>query len=196
MRQLGFGQPVGGIIQSAYVVEDIYASMRDFTARLGVGPWFVSDPFQPPEGRHRGEPTTFTITLAIAFTGHHMVELIQQHDQNPSVYVETVKGRGYGFHHWAIGSDNFEADVDRYKLAGFVVAFSDRSPRGMRVAYMDKPGELPGMIEIVEMTEAAEAAYTRCFEAAQGWDGKDPFRTFDGRQVRSSAHSAREGKPR
>jgi hypothetical protein len=184
MRQLGFGQPVGGVIQSAYVVEDIYASMRDFSARLGAGPWFVSDPFRPPEGRHRGEPTTFTITLAIAFSGHLMIELIQQHDENPSVYMEMVKSRGYGFHHWAIGSDAFEADVERYRQAGYVVAFSDRSPRGMRVAYMDKPGELPGMIEIVEMTPAAEAAYTRCFEAARDWDGADPFRTFDGSKVR------------
>jgi len=183
-RRLGFGQPVGGVIQSAYVVEDIYRSMGDFTARLGVGPWFVSDPFKPPEGLHRGEPTKFTITLAIGFSGQLMIELIQQHDDHPSVYMEMVNTKGYGFHHWAIASDAFEADVDRYKQAGYVIAFSDRSPRGMRVAYMDKPGELPGMIEIVEMTEAAEAAYTRCFQAARDWDGADPFRTFDGREVR------------
>lgn len=49
---------------------------------------------------------------------------------------------------------------------------------------MGKPGEMPGMIEIVEMTQAAEAAYTRCFQAAQSWDGKDLFRTFDGAAVK------------
>jgi hypothetical protein len=54
----------------------------------------------------------------------------------------------------------------------------------MRVAYMDKPGELSGMVGIIEMTEAAEAAYTRCFQAAQIWDGEDPFHTFDGREIR------------
>jgi hypothetical protein len=184
MKLAAFGQPFGGIIQSAYVVEDIYLSMRGFSAQLGVGPCFVSDPFQPPEGKHRGEPTRFTITLAIAFSGHLMVELIQQHDEHPSVYMEMVKTKGYGFHHWAVASEDIDSDVERYRQAGYVVAFSDRSPRGMRVAYMDKPSELPGMIELVEMTPAAEAAYTRCFEAAQNWDGSDPFRTFDGRQVR------------
>jgi hypothetical protein len=181
MRQLGFGQPVGGIIQSAYVVADISASMRDFTARLGVGPWFVSEPFQPPEGLHRGKPTQFTITLAIGFSGHLMIELIQQHDEFPSVYRETVLARGYGFHHWAVASDDIDADILKYRTKGYEVAFSDRSPRGMRVAYMDKPGELPGMVELVEMTAAAEAAYTRCFEAARNWDGLNPLRTFDGR---------------
>jgi hypothetical protein len=180
MRLLGFGQPVGSVIQSAYTAEDIQTSMKDFTARLGAGPWFVSDPFRPPEGLHRGTPTEFQITLAIAFSGHHMIELIQQHDEFPSVYRETVLVRGYGFHHWAIASDDIDADIQRFKADGYVVAFSDRSPRGMRVAYMDKPGELPGMVELVEMTAAAEAAYTRCFEAARNWDGQDPFRTFDG----------------
>jgi hypothetical protein len=185
MRRLAFGQPVGGVIQSAYVVADIQASMRDFTSRLGVGPWFVSNPFQPPEGLHRGEPTRFTITLAIAFSGHLMIELIQQHDEFPSVYQETIRARGYGFHHWGVASDDLDADVERYKALGYVVAFSDRSPRGMRVAYMDKPGELPGMIELVEMTPAAEAAYTKCFEAARDWDGANPRRTFDGRMRES-----------
>jgi hypothetical protein len=181
MRQLAFGQPIGGIIQSAYVVADIKASMRDFTERLGVGPWFVSNPFKPPEGLHRGEPTRFTITLAIAFSGHLMIELIQQHDTFPSVYQETILTRGYGFHHWAVASDDIDGDIRRYQSNGYVVAFSDRSPRGMRVAYMDKPGELPGMIELVEMTAVAEAAYNRCFEAAINWDGRNPLRAFDGR---------------
>lgn len=182
MRLLAFGQPVGGIIQSAYAVADIQASMRDFTRRLGVGPWFVSDPFQPPEGLYRGAPARFTITLAIGFTGHMMIELIQQHDELPSVYRETILARGYGFHHWAVASEDLDADIRRYEADGYVVAFSDRSPRGMRVAYMDKPGELPGMVELVEINAAAEAAYTRCFEAARDWDGRDPQRTFDGRR--------------
>jgi len=180
MTRRVFGQPIGGIIQTAYTVADIEASMREFTARLGVGPWFVSDPFQPPEGLHRGEPTRFTITLAIAFSGHLMIELIQQHDTFPSVYQETIRERGHGFHHWAVASDDLDADIRKYQADGFVVAFSDRSPRGMRVAYMDKAGLLPGMIELVELNAAAEAAYTKCFEAARDWDGSDPVRRFDG----------------
>src|SRR5580704_11223494 len=99
MRRLAFGQPVGGIIQCAYVVADIEASIRDFTRRLRVGPWFVSEPFRPPEGLHRGEPTLFRITLAIALAGHLLIELIQQHDEFPSVYREMMLTRGYGFHH-------------------------------------------------------------------------------------------------
>ena len=85
---LAFGQPVGGICQFAYAVEDIERSAERFTRELGVGPWFVRGPFQPPEGRYRGEPTETTFTLARGFTGHVMVELVKQHDDSPSVYNE------------------------------------------------------------------------------------------------------------
>ena len=59
---LAFGQPVGGICQFAYAVEDIEQSAEHFTRELGVGPWFVRGPFQPPEGRYRGEPTQATFS--------------------------------------------------------------------------------------------------------------------------------------
>ena len=44
MPLLNFGQPVGGVIQVAFAVEDIALAMRGFTDRLKVGPWFVSGP--------------------------------------------------------------------------------------------------------------------------------------------------------
>jgi len=41
----------------------------------------------PPATQHyRGEPTDQDVSLAIAFTGSMMVELIEQHDPGPSVY--------------------------------------------------------------------------------------------------------------
>jgi hypothetical protein len=67
MPLLNFGQPVGGIIQVAYVVESIERSMQEFTARLKIGPWFVSGPFVPPEGIYRGRPTHMRLTLAVGF---------------------------------------------------------------------------------------------------------------------------------
>jgi hypothetical protein len=55
---LDFGQPVGGIVQIAYVVDDIDRSAAEFTAQLGIGPWFVRGPFVPPSGRLRGRVYT------------------------------------------------------------------------------------------------------------------------------------------
>jgi hypothetical protein len=176
MPLLNFGQPVGGIIQVAYVVESIERSMQEFTARLKIGPWFVSGPFVPPEGIYRGRPTHMRLTLAVGFCGHMSFELIEQHDDAPSVYREMVDKRGYGFHHWGIPTSNLDAEVERYGALGYQPAFSDRSPRGYRVVYVDTTRDLPGMIELMEATTALEARYTEMYLASVGWDGSDPIR--------------------
>ena len=175
-KPMSFGQPVGSIMQIAYIVEDIEQSMRDFQARLNVGPWFVWGPFTPPEGRYRGAPTDISLTLALGFAGHMSVELIQQHDDKPSVYREIVDRRGYGFHHWAVVSESFEADLLRWQAQGCEVAFSDRTPRGYRVAYVDTSRDMPGMLEIVERTPATDERYDIAWRASIDWDGRDPVR--------------------
>ncbi len=176
MPLLNFGQPLGGIIQVAYVVEDIERSMQEFTRRLRIGPWFVTGPFTPLEGRYRGQPTDINLTLAVGFCGHMSFELIEQHNEAPSVYREIVEARGYGFHHWGMAAPDLDRAVEEHRAQGYEVAFSDRSPRGFRVVYMDTTRDLPGMIELLELTPSLEARYTEMYLASLGWDGSDPVR--------------------
>jgi len=175
-KNFAFGQPVGGIVQFAYTVADIDQAMKDYGQRLGAGPWFVLGPFTAPEGRYRGAPSPINVTLAIGYSGHMQIELVQQNNDVPSVFREFIAKRGHGFHHWAIGSRSFEADIARYQAMGYEVAFSDRSPRGVRVVYMDTTAHLPGMVEIIELTEGLEARYAQMQAASVGWDGRDPVR--------------------
>jgi hypothetical protein len=176
---LSFGQPVGGLVQYAYVVADIERSVAEFVDRLGMGPWFVRGPFRPLAGRYRGEPSQPLVTLARAFSGHAMVELIEQHDDLPSVFHEGEGPRRYGFHHWAVFSDHFEADLRRHAELGHDEAFADVLPSGARIAYVDSTPELPGMIEIVEHTAEQERVYDEIYRASIGWDGSEPMRRRD-----------------
>ena len=173
---LDFGVKLGGLAQYAYVVEDIERSMRDFVDRLGIGPWYVRARFTPPEGRLRGEPTSPVFSLGRAFSGHAMIELIEQHDDTPSVYHEGAGPRSYGFHHWAVITGSYEDDVARYLSLGWEEAYSDRLPSGSRIVYMDPRGERPGMLALVEHTPAQEEVYTRIWRASLDWDGSDPIR--------------------
>jgi hypothetical protein len=165
---LGFGQPLGGIAQLAFVVADLDAGMRDFSDRLAVGPWFVRERFTPPAGRYRGQPTSPLFSLARGFSGHTMIELIEQHDDTPSVYHEGDGPRRYGFHHFAVMTRDFDADLARYLALGYEDAFSDVLPSGSRVVYVDATRDLPGMIELVEHTPEQERVYTEMFLAARG----------------------------
>jgi hypothetical protein len=177
---LAFGQPAGALCQFAYVVPDIEHAMTDFAERLRVGPWFVRGPFQPPHARYRGEPTQAVFSVARAFSGHAMVELIQQHDDSPSVFHEGDGQRRYGFHHWATMTTSFDADVERYAALGYEEAFFDRLPSGSRVMYVDSTRDLPGMLELVERTDAQERVYANIQLASVDWDGGDPIRREDG----------------
>jgi hypothetical protein len=172
MERYSFGAPDRSIIQFAYTVHDIEQGMRRYSELLHIGPWFLIGPFVPAKGVYRGAVTTMSISLAVAFAGEAMVELIEQHDQEPSVYQETLKARGgHGFHHWAIGARAFDAAVARYKAQGYREAFSDISPRGVRIVYLDTSAALPGMLEIIEMTADVEAQYHRMYQEAKDWDG-------------------------
>jgi hypothetical protein len=177
--QLDFGQPLDRIAQFAYVVEEIETSMLEFTRVLGVGPWYVRGPFQPPEGRYRGGPAESTFSVARGFAGHSMVELITQHDDSPSVYHEGPGPRRYGFHHWAKLTRDFDGELDRYLADGYEEAFYDRLASGSRVVYVDSTRDLPGMVELVEHTPAQELVYTKIWAASLAWDGSDPIRRED-----------------
>jgi hypothetical protein len=180
MTTLAFGQPLGAITQFAYVVPDIERAMADYVDRLAVGPWFLRARFRPPRGRYRGQPTSPTFSLARAFAGHAMLELIEQHDDAPSVYHEGTGPRRYGFHHWGVMTGAFDEDVARYLALGYEEAFSDELPSGSRVAYMDATADLPGMIELIEHSEAQERVYAQMYEAAIEWDGRGPVRRSPG----------------
>ncbi len=173
MDPLSFGPRDNGIIQIAYSVADIHEGMRRYTDLLHIGPWFLVGPFVPPKGVYRGATTRAQFSLALAYTGQLMVELIEQHDKEPSVFQETLKARGgHGFHHWAIGARDFETAAAQYRSRGYAEAFSDTAPMGFRVIYFDTTRDLPGMLEVIEMNTAAEEGFHKMYQAAQEWDGE------------------------
>jgi hypothetical protein len=174
MDSFSFGPRDNSIIQIAYSVADIEAAMRHYTELLSVGPWFLVGPFVPPKGVYRGATTTMKVSLALGFTGPLMVELIQQHDDKPSVFQETLKARGaHGFHHWGVGARDFETTAAQYRARGYQEAFTDTAPMGFRVIYFDTGRELPGMLEVIEMNATAEEGFQNMHQASQDWDGKE-----------------------
>jgi Glyoxalase/Bleomycin resistance protein/Dioxygenase superfamily len=178
MSLLGFGQPQTGIFQMAYVVEDIDASMRRWVEQLDVGPWFLLEHFTGERGTYRGAPAEADVALAMAFAGHMLVELIAPNDDKPSVYREAIERRGYGFHHFGVGTLDYDGELARHLEQGHELAFQAWVPTGGRVGYVDTTAELPGYLELIEMDEATDTAFTRFYAESLGWDGSDPIRPF------------------
>ncbi len=178
MGQVVFGQPDDGVIQMAYVVEDLRAAIEHWAGKLRVGPWFVLEQFTGVDPVYRGQPSRAEIALAMSFAGHMNIELIQTKNDAPSVYRELIERRGYGFHHWGVATWNFDAAVARYESAGHALAFRLAVPSGGRVGYMDTTAVLPGYTELIELGGAFDEVFGRFYRASVGWDGKDPIRSF------------------
>jgi Glyoxalase/Bleomycin resistance protein/Dioxygenase superfamily len=178
MSLLGFGQPQTGVFQMAYVVEDIDASMRHWIEQLNVGPWFLLPTFTGDQATFRGEPSEAEVALAMGHAGHMLVELIQLNDDKPSVWREGVERLGYGFHHFGVGTVDYDAELARHIERGHDLAFECAVPTGGRVAYVDTTEKLPGYVEIIEMDPSTDAAFTRFYAQSLAWDGRDPIRPF------------------
>lgn len=176
MTLLNVGQPIGGIIQVAYTVPDIEHAIRSYAQDLKLGPWFLRGPLQARRPVYRGKLQELSLSIAIAYSGHMMIELIQQHGEQPSVYREIIEKQGYGFHHWGIASDQFDDDLKSYTDRGFELVFTDETPAATRVAYFDAKRGWPGFIELIEINAASELRYSEMYAEALLWDGKDAVR--------------------
>ena len=97
---LGFGQPFGAVVQYAYVVEDSSGASASTSSGSGSDPG-RSAALPAGGGAVPGRPIHRSLASP-AFSGHAMIELIDQHDDSPSVFHEGDGPRRYGFHHWAM----------------------------------------------------------------------------------------------
>jgi hypothetical protein len=175
---LGFGQSIGQIIQTAYIVEDIHASIDWWIKDARTGPWFVLDNFLAPDHVYRGAPSHADVSIAMAFAGHMCIELIQPLDDHPSVYREIAMSRGFGFHHLGLTCNDVDAEIPRYQARGYELAFRAGVPTGGSVAYMDGGAANPGFLELIPATPGMDAVFTKFWQASVGWEGSDPVRPF------------------
>ena len=177
-RKLGFGQRVGEVVQTAYVVQDIRDGISWWINDGKAGPFFLLESFTGGDQRYRGEPTKADVSIAMGFAGHMMIELIQPRDKEPSVYKEIIDRRGYGFHHLGIAFDDVENQRLAYETRGYHTAFSAPVPSGGTVYYMGEGYNAPGFVELIPATKGMDDLFTRYWKASVDWNGKDPIRPF------------------
>jgi hypothetical protein len=178
-KELGYGQPMGGIAQTAFIVPDLNEAMTHYARDCGAGPFFVLPNFLQPGQVYRGAPSTADVTIAMGFAGHMLLELIQPLDRNPSVYQETIALRGYGFHHWGIPFTDVYAAEQDYHARGYETAYKAAVPTGGEVIFLDNgSGARDGFIELLPVTPGMDEAFTRFWRASLDWDGSDPIRSF------------------
>jgi len=178
-RMCKFGQPLGSVMQVAYVVDDLEAAAMEWVKNLNVGPWVIMEHFPAKNMKYYDDPTDIDLSIALAYSGSMCFELIFQHNDVPSVYTDCVKTDRMGcFHHWAVSTVTFDEDVARHKANGHKVAFYGEvvPVGGKRFAYIDTMAPLRGMIELIELNDDVEGLFAGVRAQSQDWDGADPIR--------------------
>lgn len=173
-------QCFGELRQIAFVVRDIDAAMHYWSHTLGVGPFFIKRRIRFADYVYRGQAMDSPeVSIALANSGAMQIELIQQHDEQPSIYREFLQ-RGYeGLQHMAAWSTSSEMQQRREALLaqGYELAQECVIPSsGVKLAYFDTEAGPGGFIfELADLLEPSQLPRIENIrQAAQAWDGRNP----------------------
>ena len=164
--------------QNCWVVSDIDEAVRRWHTTTGIGPFFLLRSPAVGDFHYRGVAGELEMDVALAQAGDIQIELIQPKSDAPSAYRDACPPGGEVFHHLGKMTRNYDRDFAHYKQAGFALAQHGLAGES-RFGYFDTRGVLGVMVELIEMKPGLEAMFSMIAEAAQGWDGSDPYRTID-----------------
>ena len=168
----------GVVRQLGYVVKDIEKAMEHWI-KLGVGPWFYKEDVGSTEYRYYGKPSRIPkLSIALANSGDLQIELIQQRDDAPSLYLDTLERNGEVAQHVAYWTaDRFDEICANLKEQGYVEGHAGRmgATRGP-YAYFVHPDFPSGMIEVSDSSGGKAEYFAEVRKASEGWDGSDPIR--------------------
>lgn len=172
---------LGPVFQIAYVVPSIDAALAHWTGVLGVGPFFRAAGIEYAEHVYRGRATDTDLSIAWAYSGDTQIELIQQHNDAPSIYRDfvTLSPDG-GQQHLGVLVNDLPAAVREGEGRGLRILQHGATTNGIAFAYLGDDGQPLGtVIELLQRADAILAAFKAIKAAADAWDGvTEPVRPF------------------
>jgi len=167
----------GAVCQNGYVVRDIRAALDHWIKVMGIGPWYYIERVRTDYFRHRGRDSEIEMSIALANSGDLQIELIQQRNDAPSMYLDFLREHGEGLQHMSYWSTDYQALYDRAIAAGFTVGHEGQigGPKG-RFAYFETSGHAGTVIEISDISGSKGRFFEKVKAAAANWDGSEPVR--------------------
>jgi hypothetical protein len=122
----------GDICQSGYVVRDIDRHLRFLSDKASIGPWFVARNVRLPVCIYRGQPIEMEMHAALANSGNHQIELIQQVSPALSIYTEWLDRypENSPLQHVSSWEEDFDGAVARARGRGWIIIQEGRSAYG------------------------------------------------------------------
>lgn len=174
---------LGGFSQVGMVVRSADEAMRSMTEKLGIGPFFVLREITLENFWYGGAPSRSPVlTIGLAQAGPVQIEIIEQHDDAPSIYADFLASGREGCQHFGLWFSEREAwtrTYDQFVASGARLMQQGGSIEKRRFAFFET--DLPGqpMIELSESLLPETRPFTDAVaQASIGWSGADPIRTI------------------
>ena len=143
----------GKVCQNGYVVRDIEKAMKFWIEVQRVGPVFDVPKVKTDWFRYRGADSAVEMSIALANSGDLQIELIQQRNDAPSMYLDFLKAHGEGLQHMSYWTTDYQVLYDRAVASGFVVGHEGQiGGANGRFAYFETAGHAGTVVEISDVS--------------------------------------------
>ncbi len=167
---------IGQIAQLAFVPDDFNAAVEYWTGTVGVGPFLLIDPINLTGTQFDGQASAAEVGVALAYWGDMQIELIKQHNDAPSIYINPPWGNRQGIHHYGLETDDIAAAKQVATSTGGKIIYSGFLPGGAEFFFVETVTGQP-LVEVIEQTADNVAFLNKIKDLAANWDGSDPLRT-------------------
>jgi hypothetical protein len=157
------------IFQYAYFVDDLATAAGQWARLVGAGPFFVAEHHVADRFQHRGTDVEADVSYAFGYSGGVQIQLIQQHDDRPSIYRDMYP-TGFGFHHVASLVHDYPAARGHLLDQGHELA-CELHANDIVACYVDTRAALGCFTELHSHTPRIEATFARWKAAHDEWDG-------------------------
>ncbi|HEY7622393.1 MAG TPA: VOC family protein [Solirubrobacteraceae bacterium] len=157
-----------------YVVEDLATGAERFARDFGAGPFYAMEHIAFDEVTFEGAPAVYDHSSAFGAWGPILVELTEVHDVRPAGLADKLTQPGHGVGHVAWLADDLGAETARLEGAGLHVFHTGRTGP-VSAAWLSGP-PFGHPVEVLQRGPEVLGFYAMLQEAADGWDGREPFR--------------------
>ncbi|MAI55548.1 MAG: hypothetical protein CBC55_13585 [Gammaproteobacteria bacterium TMED95] len=149
-----------GVFQYAYFVDNIEQAATQFSTLLGAGPFFVAKHHKTEQFWYRNEPIEADVSYAFAYAGDAQIQLIEQHDETPSIYRDMFAPGTFGLHHVARLVEDYASAKGELSSAGFELA-CELHADGVWAAYFDTRSAIHCYTEVHSISDNILATFDR-----------------------------------
>jgi len=164
------------LFQLGFVVDDLLRVAARWAGVFGVGPFHVFPP-RTSRSTYRGSPSAVEVQYGLAQAGPVQIELIQQHNDRPSIFRDLFAKGESGFHQLCTVTPDYDGTTAHYAQLGYELTGEITTP-GRRVAYFDTVDDFGLYTEVVEDAPGLLAGLGQIARTCAEWDGHDPVRVL------------------